>query len=150
MGVGCALVMWSVFTVTTVNDRGMEPAIEVGSKVIINRLAYGDKEVQVGDVVAIRNIVHGQDGEGSILVRRVAAVGGDRVRIDGNTLYINGDGYYDYMKEAVDMDDMEEISLGDGQLFLMADNRKAALDSRNKAIGVVDVEECIGKVCIID
>jgi signal peptidase I len=150
MGIGCALVMWSVFTVTTVNDRGMEPVIEAGSKVIINRLAYGDKEVQVGDIVAIRNIVHGQDGEGSILVRRVAAVGGDSVRIDGNTLYINGDGYYDYMKEAVDMDDMEEISLRDGQLFLMADNRKAALDSRNKAIGVVDVEECIGKVCIID
>ena len=38
------------------------------------------------------------------------------------------------------------MKVGEGQLFVMGDNRKHSLDSRSSSIGLVDENEVIGKV----
>ena len=150
LGVAAALAVTSVFTVMTVRGTGMEPSLTDGSSVLINRLAYtGDGSVpDVGELIAVRSYVYGEDGEGRIIVRRVAGAPGDTVEIRDNVFYLNGRPYEEYMKEPVHMDDMKRIKLGHDELFVLSDNRKSSMDSRNEAIGVLKIEDCVGKVSL--
>lgn len=150
MGIVAAWVLSGVFTVTDVMGEGMKGSIEDGSHVLINRLAYGfshEEKPSVGDVVAFGTNVYSEEGEGSILVRRVAASFGDTVEIRDNIFYLNGRPYEKYMSEAALMEPMERIVLKENQIFVLCDNRKASMDSRNEAIGIIDSRECIGRVC---
>lgn len=150
LGVACAVAASAVFTITAVSGSGMEPAIADGSKVLVNKLAYHGKDAavpEVGSVVAFRSEVYGEEGEGSILVRRIAASGGDMVAIKNNIFYRNGEPYEEYMDEAVHMEPMDEVKLADYEIFVLSDNRKSSMDSRNEAIGILDIRDCIGKVC---
>lgn len=150
LGVVAAVALSAVFTITTVTGSGMEPAMEDGSKVLINKLAYYGTNAavpQVGSVVAFKSAVYGEEGEGSILVRRVAASAGDVIEIKDNVFYLNGKPYEEYMNEAVHMEDMDEVKLGNHEIFVLSDNRKSSMDSRNEAIGILDIRDCIGKVC---
>ena len=150
IGILSAVVLSGVFTVTTVMGSGMEPTIDDGSKVLINKIAYGadkNKNPEVGDVVAFGSDVYGEEGEGAILVRRVAGSSGDVVEIKDNIFYLTGKPYEKYMAEAVHMDPIDEIKLGDNEIFVLSDNRKSSMDSRNEAIGVIDSRDCIGRIC---
>lgn len=150
LGVTAALAVSAVFTITTVTGSGMEPAMTDGSKVIINKLAYCGRDAampRVGSVVAFKSNVYGEEGEGSILVRRVAASAGDVIEIKDSIFYLNGKPYDEYMNEAAHMEPMKETKLGSHEIFVLSDNRKSSMDSRNEAIGILDIRDCIGKVC---
>jgi len=145
LAVLAALAVTAVFTIMTIRGSGMEPALYDGDKVLINKVVDADS---VGDIVAFRSSVYGEEGEGSILVRRVAGSPGDTVEIKDDMFYLNGRPYDEYMKEAVSMDDMPEVKLKDGELFVLGDNRSTSMDSRNEAIGVLKVEDRVGKVVL--
>lgn len=149
-GIMAAVALSAVFTVTSVTGSSMEPAVKSGSHILINKLAYGSfggEKPQVGDVVAFGSDVHGEDGEGSVLVRRVVGAPGDKVEIKDDIFYLNGKPYEDHMVEAVHMEPMDEVKLGEEEIFVLSDDRSWSMDSRNEAIGVIDIGECIGKVC---
>lgn len=146
-GIMCAVLLSGIFTVTENMGSGMQPAVESGSTVLVNRIAYRDEIPQVGDVMAIHNCVYGEEGEGSILIRRVAGSQGDTIEIKDDVFYLNGMPYTDHMKEPVHMENIEKYRLKKGQVFLLSDNRKASMDSRDEAIGIVGMRDCIGKVC---
>lgn len=145
LGILAALAVTSVFTIMTVRGSGMEPVLYDGDRVLINKVVDVDS---VGDIIAFRSSVYGEEGEGSILVRRVAGVSGDTVEIKNDMFYLNGKPYDEYMKEAVSMDDMAEVRLRDGEIFVLSDNRISSMDSRNEAIGILKREECVGKVTL--
>lgn len=144
LGIAAAVAFNAVFTVMTIAGSGMNPALEDGDKVLINKL---ETSFEVGDIIAFRSEVYGEEGEGSVLVRRVAGSEGDTVEIRDNIFYLNNKPYDEYMKEAVHMENVEKVSLEDGEYFVLGDNRRSSMDSRNEAIGVLETEDCIGKVC---
>lgn len=154
LGVLSAIVVTTVFTIMTVRGSGMEPALYDGDKVLINKLAYakhapgGSPEniPSLGEMVAFKNNIYGEEGEGSILIRRVAGTPGDKVEIKDDIFYRNNKPYNEYMKEPVSMDDMEMILLGNNEIFVLSDNRTSSMDSRNEAIGVLKIDDCVGKV----
>lgn len=156
IGILSAMAVTAVFTIMTVRGSGMEPAIYDGDRVLINKLAYakpaaGDMPGEipsVGDIVAFRSRVYGEEGEGSILVRRVAGSAGDTVEIKDSMFYLNDKPYDEYMKEPVYMEDLEKVKLGRDEIFLLGDNRTSSMDSRNEAIGVLKIDDCVGKVTL--
>jgi len=124
----------------------MEPSIKEGSRIFINKLAYFYQEPETGDVVTFHCNVYSEDGEGSILVRRVAATGGDRVRITDGNVYVNDELYLDKPENNIYLDPMNEIMIEDGSVFVLSDSLTAVLDSRNQAIGQLRTDELDGKV----
>lgn len=156
LGILAALAVTAIFTVMTIRGSGMEPALYDGDKVLINKLSYTKSAADdapgdvpsVGDVVAFRSSVYGEEGEGSILVRRVAGAAGDTVEIKGDIFYLNDKPYDEYMMEPVKMEDLTKIKLRDGEVFVLGDNRKSSMDSRNEAIGVLKIDDCVGKVVL--
>ena len=144
LGIATAVAFNAVFTVMTIKGSGMDPVLEDGDKVLINKL---ETQFEIGDVIAFKSEVYGEEGEGSVLVRRVAGSEGDVVEIRDNIFYLNNKPYDEYMKEAVHMENVEGVLLDDGEYFVLGDNRRSSMDSRNEAIGVLETEDCIGKVC---
>lgn len=150
LGITTAVCLSAIFTVTTVMSSAMEPAIKEDSVVLINKSAFcakGTAPPEVGSVVAFHCDVHGEEGEGNVLVRRVAGSSGDTVEIKNNIFYLNGNPYDKYMKEPAAMADMPKRTLGEHEIFVLSDNRKSSMDSRDEAVGILDFRECIGQVC---
>ena len=123
----------------------MEPSISDGSIIFVNKLAYFYQKPEAGDVVTFRCNVYSEDGEGNILVRRIAATGGDRVRITDGNLYVNDEPYK--TEQNIYLEPMEEITVGTGSVFVLSDSLTAVLDSRNQAVGQLRTDELNGKVC---
>lgn len=147
MGIVCAVGFFGVFMITTVTGSGMEPFYKEGHCVLVCKAAYQKSIPEVGEVVALWNQVYSEDGEGSVLIRRIAARQGDQIEIRDNVFYRNGKPYMAYMSGDGEMEDLTHRTLGEGELFLLCDDRGSSMDSRNDAVGIVDVGDCIGKVC---
>lgn len=150
LGSTAAVGLSAVFMVTEVEGCAMEPAIKEESTVLVNKLAFCTEDAaspEVGSIVAFHCDVHSEEGEGSVLVRRVAASSGDTVEIKDDVFYLNGEPYVEYMNEPAAMEDMPIRTMGKHEIFVLSDNRKSSMDSRDEAVGILDFRECIGQVC---
>lgn len=146
-GVAAAMIVTCFLGTMTVRGNAMEPSIPDGSLVFINKVAYFYQKPEVGDVVAFHCNVYSEDGEGSVLLRRVAAVSGDRVRITDGSLYVNDELYEGYSERPVYLNPMDEVTVGKNRVFVLSDSQTALLDSRDNAVGQLGIEELDGKVC---
>ena len=148
-GMTAAFMLSGIFMVTEVTGTAMEPELHEGSYVLVDKHAYtGDSSVpDTGDLVAVGNHIYTEDGEGSIIIRRVAGKPGDMIEIKNDILYVNDRPCTDHMSEPAHMEDIAAYVLGDDEVFLMSDDRRSGTDSRNEAIGTVALGSCLGRVC---
>jgi signal peptidase I len=114
------VVMWSAFYKPSRGD------------IVIIKTGYGDKP----------------------LVKRVIAVGGDTVDINFDTGDVTVNGAVlreDYINEPTrSRQDFEgPVTVPDGHIFVMGDNRNYSLDSRTDSVGCVDVRNVLGKVLLL-
>lgn len=145
-GIITAVAAACMLDIMKVQGDSMEPAVKSGSHVLINRMAYFFGNPDEGDVVACPCYVYSEDGEGSVLLRRVAAVEGDTVEIREGNLYINGSLYEGYTEKGVYLEPMSEITVGKNRVFVLSDTGQAVLDSRDPAVGQLTTAELAGRV----
>lgn len=146
-GIFSAILVSCVFGTYKMHSSAMEPSIRSNSIILFNKIAYFYQRPETGDVVVFRCNVYSEDGEGSILVRRVAATEGDRVRITDGRLYVNDQTYEGYSEQNIYLDPMSEITVGKDRVFVLSDSQTAVMDSRDKAVGMLRSDELYGKVC---
>ena len=115
-----------------VPSNSMEPTIHVSDYIMTLR----QDGYQRGDIVVLEDPMVG----GDYIVKRIVAVGGDRISIRGGAVFING-GYASepYRLEPIDYK-MEEYVVNEGDVFLLGDNSNWSVDSHNWAAGVEDAE----------
>lgn len=85
------------------------------------------------------------------IVKRVIATGGQTVKIDFNTgsVYVDGEKLEESYIQGSTTDNegfSGSVTVPEGQLFVMGDNRNHSTDSRSAAIGLLDERYIIGKV----
>ena len=138
MGIVCAVGFFGVFMITTVTGSGMEPFYKEGHCVLVCKAAYRKSIPEVGEVVALWNQVYSEDGRGKCPdpADRSPAGGSDE-EIRDNVFYRNGKPYTAYMSGDGEMEDLTHRTLGEGELFLLCDDRGSSMDSRNDAVGIV-------------
>lgn len=146
-GIVAAVLCTCIFGIEKIDSDAMEPVVADGSKVLVNRIAYFYRKPEIGDVVAFNCNVYSEDGEGSTLIRRVAAVEGDKVKIQNGNLYVNDVLYEGYREQSMYLEDMDETAIGKNRVFVLGDTKTAILDSRDQAIGQLRLDEIEGKVC---
>lgn len=120
-----------------------------GDKVVVNKYKTPD----VGDIV----VVH-PEGQ-STMIKRVVATAGNRVKVVGGVLYVNGakaDTSYlsdknklMYASYPDTLLDMAEFTVKEGHVWVLGDNRLVSHDSRDPKIGQVSLDEVLGTVFLI-
>lgn len=139
-------VLLFVFAVRMVNVVGhsMVPTLEQSDKVVISNLFYHPKQ---GDVVVLRKQTLMQEP----IVKRIIATEGQTVDIDfdDGVVYVDGKALDEpYVNEPVhDRENFEgKITVPEGCVFVMGDNRNASTDSRDARLGCVDTRYIMGWV----
>jgi len=128
---------------TTVVGQSMEPTVEEGKKVWINKAAYILSTPKRNDVVVFKP--NGNKNSHSS-IKRVIGIPGDTVQIKDGKVYINGEELkekYDAMLDAGLAKD--EIKLGIEEYFVLGDNRNNSEDSRYADIGLVKLSDIEGR-----
>ncbi|MCB5182386.1 signal peptidase I [Streptomyces antimicrobicus] len=119
-----------VYQPFTVPTDSMVPTVRPGDRVLAQRI--DGAEVRRGDVVIFTDVVWSN----APMVKRVVAVGGDTVRCcgRGGRLTVNGkeldEPYLDTGPSGAASDTPFEVTVPEGNLFLLGDRRAASLDSR--------------------
>ena len=138
--------------IVCVHGASMQPTLQQGDRLIlVNNLFYS--KPQRGDIVVAR--IPGFSSEP--VVKRVIAVEGDTLDIhfDEGTVIVNGQQLHEeYILEATrtdfaDMGITYPVTIEEGAVFLMGDNRNYSEDSRSPQIGQVDRREILGKAVFL-
>lgn len=144
------LVFSMIFRIVVVSGSSMYNTLIDGDYILlISNVFYRD--VKQGDI-----IVASKDSfrDGEPIVKRVIATEGQTVDIDFNAgvVYVDGvalEESYTYTATTVQEGITFPLTVEEGCVFVMGDNRAISLDSRNPAIGMVDEREVMGKAIFL-
>jgi signal peptidase I len=125
-----------------VDGSSMEPSLQSGEFVIVNRLAYKLGQPEYGDVV----IFHFPGDPGQEYIKRVIGLPGDHVRVIDGKVYIN-DQAIDEPYIAASPRYQGSWDVPENHLFVLGDNRNNSSDSHNW--GAVPMENVIGEAFFI-
>lgn len=152
--VGSVLVVVAIFTFVIrmmgVDGHSMLNTLQHGDRLlVVNSMLYHD--YKYGDIVILRkNGVFDDDP----IVKRVIAVEGQTVDIDfaEGIVYVDGEALEeDYIREPTYTAEGTEfpLTVPEGSIFVMGDNRNGSSDSRDYRLGTLDTRYVIGKAAFL-
>ena len=155
LGLALAIQAW-VIKPFRIPSGSMEPTLDIGQRVLVDRVTghFGDPER--GDVIVFHPPKGAEednplkclaerpgaacakgtdDRSDQNFIKRVVAVGGDRVKIEDNHAIVNGKRQKDGFARLSPCTDVcnlpKEITIPPGRFFMMGDNRGESDDSRD-------------------
>lgn len=143
----------------------MKETLLIGDHILVNKFIYGIKipflrktlvpisDPERGDIVVfIYPIDRSKD-----FIKRVIAIAGDTIEIKDKKIFINGTPYEDeygvykdnliYPRSMQPRDNFGPVTVPEGSLFVMGDNRDQSLDSR--FWGFVNLRDVLGEAFVI-
>jgi signal peptidase I len=142
----------------------MEPQLEVGDRVVVSRTAYRLHDVRRGDIVVFPSPTSAPEDGNLVervatdlleavairkpgddeLIKRVIGLPGETVSARDGSVVIDGRQLQEpYLHEEVVTLDFGPVTVPEGHVFVMGDNRSNSSDSR--VIGTIEVETIVGR-----
>ena len=133
-----------------VDGQSMRETLQDGDMLLIlnDHLCRG---YQPGDIVVLRKASF---RDGKPLVKRVIALAGQTVDIDfgAGIVYVDGEALEeDYIREPTWTPEGLDfpITVPEGHIFVLGDNRNNSSDSRHKDLGPIDLRMVMGKAVLL-
>ena len=137
------LIRTFIATTVIVSGSSMDPTLKNGQVLILNKLA---KKYKRDDIVVIDAKINGKKER---IVKRVIGLPGETLEYKDGFLYINGkrthDDFVDQTRDFTLEDVAGKKKIPEDYYFVMGDNRRNSLDSRDSRIGLVKKSDIIGK-----
>lgn len=140
--VGGVLLLAGVEPLQVVSSS-MDPTLNPGDHVIVDKLSTRWREPKVGDLVVFR------DPQGSeLVVKRVVALGGQTVALEDAVLVVDGQPRHEPQVDLTRIDStyFGPVTVPPGAVFVLGDNRAESIDSRT--YGAVPHDELVGTVLL--
>ncbi|RKM57088.1 signal peptidase I [Butyrivibrio sp. X503] len=130
---------------TKVIGSSMNPTVYDTESLILEKVSYRFHDPERFDIV----VFPFKHGNKQNFIKRVIGLPGEKVRIDdeGN-IYINGEILEEnYGAEVIEDPGMarEEITIPEGEFFVLGDNRNNSMDSREEAVGLIKKSDIMGR-----
>jgi signal peptidase I len=113
----------------------MEPTLQIGDRIIVDKLAYDLHPVERGDIVVFARPPTEDCGGAPVpdLVKRVIGLPGERISSEGNTVLINGRPLAEpWLPAGTQLGQpIQPQTVPAGDYFVMGDNRSDSCDSRD-------------------
>ena len=143
------LIVTFIFRPVAVDGLSMYPTLHNADRLIIEKVTYYFRKPKVGDVVVFNYPADPKEQ----FIKRVIAVGGDKLKIQDHKVYVNGKAkvepyIFENMNALIDKNYENEITVPKGTIFVMGDNRNDSRDSRYSDVGFVDLKQLIGKTFV--
>lgn len=138
-----------------ISGPSMETTLFGNDRVLVNKLEYRFGSIDRGDVVVFDRITTNNGVvDHSDLIKRIIAVGGESIEIKKCVVHIDDqpldEPYLDRadianpdLSERCRVVDMPKMTVPDGSVFVMGDNRSESFDSRS--FGVIPESLVLGK-----
>jgi signal peptidase I len=136
----------AAFQVVVVPTASMERTVLIGDHLLVNRVSYRFQKLRRGEVISFR----APGKKNAIFLKRVVALGGDRVEIRDGLVLVNGvavsEPYAEHLPGAVERGD-STVTVPSDEMFVLGDNRDRSEDSRY--FGPVPVRNIVGKPVMV-
>ena len=132
-------------------SESMVPTLEVGDRVLVNKLSYDAHDLNRGDVVVFdrpSGLPAGPD-DPKELIKRVIGLPGDTIVAKDGSIYVDDQRLDEpYLSDAASTYNLDEpITVPEGQVWVMGDNRTNSEDSRS--FGPIDADTIVGRAFMI-
>ena len=130
---------------TRVSGSSMETTLQNGDNLIVDKISYRFHDPERYDII----IFPYKYEEDTYYIKRIIGLPGEHVRIDDSgNIYINGKVLKEsYGREVIQDPGIarDEITLGEGEYFVLGDNRNNSSDSRDPSVGIIQKKDIIGR-----
>lgn len=148
-----------LFQAFYIPSASMEPTLEKGDRVLVNKLSYDLHDVNRGDVVVFE-LPPDQVGEDGIkdLIKRVIGLPGDVIESREGVVYVNDRRLEEpYLAEGTLTGDatqgnnppIQRQTVPEGTVFVMGDNRSNSHDSRFADRGPIPIDTIVGRAFVL-
>ncbi len=148
-----------LFQAFYIPSASMEPTLDKGDRVLVNKLSYDVHDVHRGDVIVFE-LEPDQVGDDGIkdLIKRVIGLPGDTIDSRDGVVYINDRALEEpYLAEGTVTGDpqdgqnpaIERQVVPEGHVFVLGDNRSNSADSRYPYRGPIPIDSIVGRAFVL-
>jgi len=124
-------------------SRSMEPTLEPGDRILVNKFIYRFQEPQHGDIIVFKFPLDPKRD----FIKRVIALENEKIEIKDGVVYVNDQEIEEpYLKE-IFLANYGPYQVPAGHLFMLGDNRNNSEDSR--FWGALPRQNVVGKATVI-
>ncbi len=138
-----------------VEQHSMIDTLQPGQHMLVDKLTPRFDPYSRGDII----VFHARGDTGSTpLIKRVIGLGGEHIAIRDGSVWVDGvrlEEPYAYRDPRTGSTEPTEPTTArrrwdvpNGQLFVLGDHRQGSMDSRSPSVGLVRVEDVVGRVVL--
>ena len=132
---------------TYVSGSSMESTLSHGDNLIVDKITYRFASPKRYDII----VFPFRYKENTYYIKRIIGLPGETIQIQDGVIYINDEVLTEsYGREVMKSAGLAEdpITLGEGEYFVLGDNRNDSMDSRDPGVSTIHRDEIIGRAWV--